>query len=128
MKKLFTILMGMLGMVSVSCAKGDSIQSVNVNEFEKQIKNKHVQLVDVRTADEYAGGFIANAVNIDVFDTKFMQRAASILNKKEKVYVYCRSGKRSITAARSLAGAGYKVINLEGGIMAWNSAGKPVVR
>ena len=118
MKKLFTILMGMLGMVSVSCAKGDSIQSVNVNEFEKQIKNKHVQLVDVRTADEYAGGFIA----------KFMQRAASILNKKEKVYVYCRSGKRSMTAARRLAGAGYKVVNLEGGIMAWNSAGKPVVR
>ena len=103
-------------------------QSVNVNEFEKQIKNKHVQLVDVRTADEYAGGFIANAVNIDVFDTKFMQRAASILNKKEKVYVYCRSGKRSMTAARRLAGAGYKVVNLEGGIMAWNSAGKPVVR
>jgi len=51
-----------------------------------------------------------------------------IMNKKEKVYVYCRSGKRSMTAARRLAGAGYKVVNLEGGIMAWNSAGKPVVR
>ena len=128
MKKLFTILMGMLGMVSVSCAKGDSIQSVNVNEFEKQIKNKHVQLVDVRTADEYAGGFIAGALNIDVFDAQFIQKADKVLDKAKPVYVYCRSGKRSMSAARKLARAGYRVVNLEGGIMGWQAAGKAVVR
>ena len=60
MKRFFTILMGMLGMVTTSCAQADSIRSVKAGEFEKEIKDRHVQLVDVRTADEYAGGFIAN--------------------------------------------------------------------
>ncbi len=128
MKKLFTILMGMLGLVTTSCAGNDSIQSVNVNDFEKQTKEKHVQLVDVRTAGEFADGYIAGALNIDIFDRQFMQKAAKMLDKKKEVYVYCRSGKRSMTAARKLAGAGYKVVNLEGGIMAWNAAGKAVVR
>ena len=116
MKKLFTILMGMLGMVSVSCAKGDSIQSVNVNEFEKQIKNKHVQLVDVRTAGEYATRHILYAVNIDVLQPDFKEKAGKMLDNSKPAYVYCRSGRRSMTAANILVGMGFKVVNLKGGI------------
>ena len=128
MKRFFTILMGMLGMVTTSCAQADSIRSVKADEFEKEIKDRHVQLVDVRTADEYAGGFIAGALNIDVFDGQFMQKADKALDKAKPVYVYCRSGKRSMSAARKLARAGYRVVTLEGGIMGWQAAGKAVVR
>ena len=108
MKRFFTILMGMLGMVTTSCAQADSIRSVK--------------------ADEYAGGFIAGALNIDVFDAQFIQKADKVLDKAKPVYVYCRSGKRSMSAARKLARAGYRVVNLEGGIMGWQAAGKAVVR
>ena len=122
MKRFFTILMGMLGMVTTSCAQADSIRSVKAGEFEKEIKDRHVQL------DEYAGGFIAGALNIDVFDGQFIQKADKALDKAKPVYVYCRSGKRSMSAARKLARAGYRVVNLEGGIMGWQAAGKAVVR
>ena len=84
MKRFFTILMGMLGMVTTSCAQADSIRSVKAGEFEKEIKDRHVQLVDVRTADEYAGGFIAGALNIDVFDGQFMQKATRRLTRQNR--------------------------------------------
>ena len=111
MKRFFTILMGMLGMVTTSCAQADSIRSVKAGEFEKEIKDRHVQIVDVRTAD-----------------AQFIQKADKVLDKAKPVYVYCRSGKRSMSAARKLARAGYRVVNLEGGIMGWQAAGKAVVR
>ncbi|MEZ4630365.1 MAG: rhodanese-like domain-containing protein [Deinococcales bacterium] len=44
------------------------------------------------------------------------------------VYVICRSGNRSVTASRILADAGKEVINVKGGILAWQGAGYAVVQ
>ena len=101
---------------------------MNADEFEKGIKNQQTQVVDVRTADEYAAGYIANAQNIDVTESNFLQKATKALDKKKVIYVYCRSGKRSMVAAQKLTDAGYKVVNLEGGIMGWIAAGKPITQ
>lgn len=128
MNKFFTTLLGVLGLISTSCAQADGIRSVNADEFEKGIKNQQTQVVDVRTADEYAAGYIANAQNIDVTESNFLQKATKALDKKKVIYVYCRSGKRSMVAAQKLTDAGYKVVNLEGGIMGWIAAGKPITQ
>jgi rhodanese-related sulfurtransferase len=76
-------------------------------------------LVDVRRPDEFAGGHLPGAVNIDVTAPDFGQRIAT-LDQTKPTYVYCRSGARSATAAGQLATAGFaQVTNLLGGVLDW---------
>lgn len=128
MKNIFAILLTALGLNVTSCSQHDSIKSVSVQEFEKEIIENAVQLVDVRTPGEYSAGHIAYAMNIDVMSSSFSANVAKALNKQKPVYVYCRSGHRSMTAASVLAGEGFRVVNLSGGIMEWMGSGKAVSR
>ena len=79
-----------------------------------------MQLVDVRTPEEFAEGHIPDALNINVMDENFIDLAISSLDRKRAVAVYCRSGRRSKTAAGELAKEGFKVVELEGGFLGWN--------
>ena len=49
-----------------------------------------------------------------------------LLNKEKKVAVYCRSGRRSRTAAEQLTQKGFKVYNLNKGILHWKEKGKTI--
>ena len=98
----------------------------DVSGFAKFLTNGNVQLLDVRTPDEYADGHIAGARNINIYDDSFISQALDSLDKSKPVAVYCRSGKRSAEAAKRLAEKWYKVTNLEGGIIAWTDANKPI--
>ena len=69
----------------------------------------------------YAEGHIEGAMNIDVRSDSFAERAESLLPKEKTIAVYCRSGRRSAQAANLLAKRGYRVVNLSGGIIAWNA-------
>lgn len=107
----------------MSCNK---ITSVPTETFEQKIALPGIQLVDVRTPEEYNSGHIAGAVNIDVNSPDFMSEATLKLKKDRPVYVYCRSGKRSKKAGNQLAGEGYEVVDLDGGITDWKNSGLPV--
>lgn len=100
-----------------------TVTTISVDEFAKTIGKKSVRLIDVRTPKEYAEGHIAKAENIDVKATDFASR---IQDAKGKVAVYCRSGRRSLMAAEQLAAKDCTVYNLDGGIIAWQKAGKPL--
>ncbi len=128
MKHVMMSILTALGLGTSSCARQESVTSVDANHFENAIHANNVQLLDVRSANEYAEGHIAHAANIDALQNDFLAKAQRSLSKKKPAYVYCRSGKRSMMAANKLAKAGYKVINLRGGIMEWTDAGKPVNR
>lgn len=119
MKKLLSLLLGVLGFAACSSAQSDSIQTVPAEEFAQIIKADSVILVDVRTAGEYDAGHIENARNIDVLKDDFRSVATETLPKDKTIAVYCRSGKRSLKAAAILAKEGYKVINLRGGWKEW---------
>lgn len=119
MKKIITILLGLLGFVSSANAQFDSIKTVSADEFARIIKSDSVILVDVRTADEYNAGHIDGARNIDVLKDDFNNIATTSLPKDKEIAVYCRSGKRSMKAANILAKDGFKVINLKGGWLEW---------
>ena len=95
------------------------ILSVTASVFADSIDNPGVQLVDVRTPDEYAAGNIPGSVNIDVLTGHFGETAATMLDKAYTVAVYCRSGNRSKNAAKTLSMMGYNVVELEGGYNAW---------
>jgi len=81
-------------------------------------------MVDVRTPEEYAEGHIKGAKLIPLAELE--QRLAE-LPKDKQLYVYCRSGRRSVSASEILARAGFsRVENVLGGINAWSAAGYPV--
>ena len=118
MKKIIAFLLGLLGLSVNASAQSDSIKTVDAAQFAEFIKSDSVFLVDVRTAEEYAAGHIPNAKNVDVLKSDFKDRVET-LSKNKEIAVYCRSGKRSLMAANTLAKMGYKVINLRGGWKEW---------
>lgn len=108
--------MGLFNFLSTS----GNIKTVNASEFKKIIADPKVQLVDVRTIDEYASGTIGQAIQIDITSPHFIKNARKKLNKSRPVAVFCRSGVRSMRAAQMLGKEGFPVIyNLKGGILAW---------
>lgn len=118
MRKLIIL----LSLFAVFACKSQTkdIKNVTVVELKEQIeKNKDVQVLDVRTPKEWAEGTIKNALKVNVFDDDFTTKSDKVLNKDKTVYVYCRSGRRSLKACKLLLAKGYKVINVEGGYMAW---------
>ena len=104
-----------------------AVKTITVPDFEQKLNGTQAaQLVDVRTPGEFAGGHLKNAVNMDVNGDKVSQQFAT-LDKARTVFVYCKAGGRSAHAAGMLADMGFKeVYNLDGGIMKWESAGKPL--
>ena len=116
----------MCAIQALGCNRNDDIASVSASEFKKELKTDTVQLLDVRTPEEFAEGHIAGAINIDVQSDDFQQLAEKELSKDSPIYVYCRSGRRSLTAARILDRLGYNVVNLNGGIIKWKEEGLPI--
>jgi L-ascorbate metabolism protein UlaG (beta-lactamase superfamily)/rhodanese-related sulfurtransferase len=125
MKNIITSLLALLGLAS-ACGQ-QNFENADVNGFAAQIADPDVVLLDVRTEKEFNDGHIQNALNIDIKQSGFVEKAKAVLPADKTIAVYCRSGKRSALAAVQLASEGYKVVNLEGGILAWKEAGKPVV-
>jgi rhodanese-related sulfurtransferase len=86
-----------------------------------------IDLIDVRTPAEFREVHAALARNIPLDQLDPAALAAGHRNG-EPLYVICRSGNRGRQACEKLAAAGLNVINIEGGTLAWEQAGLPVVR
>lgn len=100
--------------------------SISVDDFEKKLATSEVQLVDVRTPEEFNQERLKGAVNYNINDAEF-KKQISMLNKNKPVFVYCLSGGRSGSAAEIMADNGFtEVYNMKGGIMKWNAANKPL--
>ena len=106
--------------------KEEPYKNLTCAQFAELINNPEVQLVDVRTMDEYTEGHIAGSLIIDVKDENFASLVDDQLAKNKKVAVYCRSGRRSRTAADILVKKGFKVYNLDKGILNWIEEGREV--
>ena len=101
-------------------------RDVGVEEFEKLWKEKKGMVLDVRTAREFEAGHIPGAVNIDVNSPEFEKKVAE-LDKAKPYLVHCASGVRSVRACEKMNRMDFKqLINLQGGMKAWEKAGKPV--
>ena len=130
--KILLILLLIAGVSVAACAfNGDwneGFTTMSVDEFEHAISDATVQLLDVRSQQEYDEGHLPGAYIIDVNDSTFLSQVEGQLSKDRPVAVYCRSGRRSASAARQLVKAGYQVVNLDGGILAWKEQGKIVMK
>jgi phage shock protein E len=84
--------------------------------------------LDIRTAEEFVGGHLADAQLIDFYGADFAQRIGEL--PRDATYVlYCRSGNRSAEAASLMRSQGFQsVYEVDGGILAWAQAGLPIER
>lgn len=124
MKKIITCILATLGLTS-ACGQ-QRFENVDVRDFAELMAKQDVVVLDVRTADEFKEGHLEGAVNIDQSQNDFMEKVKATLSADKTIAVYCRSGRRSANAAGRLAEAGYKAVNLKGGILAWKDAKMPV--
>jgi rhodanese-related sulfurtransferase len=105
-----------------------TIEKINPKEYSLRMDSIKVQLVDIRTQEEFKQGHIENADNINVLDSSFVKEITKY-QKSIPVYVYCTAGgKRSEDAAKILKENGYNVVNLEGGLIEWTKNGNKVVK
>lgn len=116
--KMLLVLTVVIGLASCKPQLKD-IQNISVIELKNRIDNGKVQLLDVRTPQEWNEGTINGALKVNVTADGFETKADEVLDKSKEVYVYCRSGGRSLVASKLLKEKGYKVYNVEGGYIAW---------
>ena len=96
------------------------IEVLNKTSFSSAISKKNIQLIDVRTPNEFVGGHIKKAVNVDFFKAGNFKSYFEKLDTAKPLYIYCRSGARSKKAAYKLADMGFeKIYDLQGGYSRW---------
>lgn len=117
--KLMGILIMLCSLFGCSSAQTQGFKSLTVDEYAKVIEDTAIVRLDVRTAEEYADGHLANTINIDVLKDDFEKKTKATLPKDKVIAVNCRSGKRSKNAARILVKNGFKVIELDAGYNDW---------
>lgn len=124
MKAVTLLICGLLLFTSCKGQQETTVSKLPPLEFSRKIQGTpDVQLLDVRTAQEFESQHLDRAVNVDINGGNFENKAAS-LDKSKPVFVYCMVGGRSGKAAEKLAAMGFlEVYDLEGGIMKWNAEG-----
>jgi rhodanese-related sulfurtransferase len=123
------ILLLALLFVNATACKGKSAQTSDIeigiepfiSTYEKDSK---LQILDVRTPEEFSSGHVPRAVPLPLNDLT-SGSAVIPFEKTSEIYVICRSGNRSKTAVQYLKDQGYtNVKSVSGGTMAWSSLNK----
>lgn len=101
-----------------ACAQDSKIKNHPAKQLETVTTNPENILLDVRTDEEYDAGHVRNSIHINIYSEKFEEEVLKTIPDKTKtVYVYCKSGKRSMQASEKLVALGYEnIINVTGGI------------
>jgi thioredoxin 1 len=129
--KISTIILAMSLLVGLSACSEQVVTETKIkaDAFEQMLTtNPNVQLVDVRTAVEYHGGHLENAVNIDLFSEDFSNEIDNQLDRTKPVLLYCKKGGRSAKALDQLKEMGFEeVYDLQGGYDSWVAYNKKVI-
>ncbi|APH03613.1 rhodanese-like domain-containing protein [Bacillus weihaiensis] len=93
------------------------MKEMTAKEVENQLnEGKVFDIIDVRETDEVAEGKIPGAINIPLGLVEFRMHE---LDKSKEYLMVCRSGGRSGRASQFLEGQGFTIINMTGGMLAW---------
>jgi len=106
----------MLGYIAENVMSGllETAQWSQIDEFA----DRGFQLVDVRTASEYAAGAIPGSMSMPVDEIR--GRVAELENKD--ILVNCQVGQRGHTATMLLKELGFNAVNLDGGYLTWSNS------
>lgn len=130
MKKILLSLLTAISFGTTGCsAQSNSIDTLAPQAFIKQAKaDKTAIILDVRTPGEYKEEHLAGAQQLDFLNTSVFDAGIKLLDKSHTYYVYCRSGKRSHNACIKMKKQGFKVFDMEGGILNWKKLGMPTTK
>jgi rhodanese-related sulfurtransferase len=107
--------------VDIMFFNANGCQNIGPEELDKKMKSgEDFLLLDVRTPQEHAAQAIEGSYLLPLQELGFRMNE---LPRNKEIVVYCRVGNRSAYACSYLTRMGYKVKNLEGGIMLWNMSG-----
>lgn len=127
MKKYLVLLFGV--MFFFGCKAQNSVKVLTAEEFAAAVKaDKKAVVLDVRRPDEFAAGHIEGAVLLNFLDTVSFNAGVEKLDKSKTYYIYCRSGRRSNSAAVILQKKGFTVFDLGGGFLSWQRYNLPWVK
>ncbi|KAH8725949.1 FAD-dependent pyridine nucleotide-disulfide oxidoreductase [Phaeosphaeriaceae sp. PMI808] len=102
----------MAGFIASNVLRGDT-EIIHVEHLTPEVLEDY-QIVDVRSAEELADGYVRGAVFVPVEQVRG-QVGLGLLHKDKKTLVYCQVGYRGYLAYRILKQAGFNVVNLDGG-------------
>lgn len=125
MKKLYPLVLAIMALVLNACQESvaSQVETITVEQMSDALNAEEIQLLDVRTTEEYFEGHLENATNICVTDDDFKEKVAN-LDRDKPIYVYCKKGGRSARAAKILKEMGFKKIyDMSGGMDSWKEAG-----
>lgn len=116
----------LLSVIIVACSS--DVPTVTPTQAADMLNNKEAIIVDVREQDERNEEHIEGTLFIPLGELE--GRMGELAQYKDSpIIMQCRSGKRSNVAGKQLIEAGFKnVLNLEGGILAWNKQGLATVK
>ncbi len=99
---------------------------IAIADLKAGLADGSILLVDVREAEEYAAGHIAGALFNPL--SAFNPAQLPMPGAGQKVVIYCRSGRRSVTAMEKARAGGRADADthFSGGILGWTGAGEPV--
>lgn len=121
------LLLPFLTCLILACQQPATSKIITNEELHDLLNDPEVQLVDVRTPGEWAGGTIPEAQKINFRDSDFLEQMEQSLDKEKPVVLYCAAGGRSAGAAKKLSESGFKTIyDLGVGFRGWKAGGMPV--
>lgn len=94
------------------------MKEITFNDFYQLYQNEQLSLVDVREVDEFESLHLEGARNLPLSQ---LADTYEQLDKDQLYYVICKSGMRSARACQFLAEQGYDVINVQGGMTAFEN-------
>jgi rhodanese-related sulfurtransferase len=117
--------------ISMNDDRGEQVQTISPRQLhERQMQGLPIALLDVRTPVEHTEIHVSGALlgPLDRLDGSQLSGTNGFA-KDQPVYLLCRSGNRAKQAAQQLENEGFsQCVVVEGGIIAWDEAGLPVVR
>jgi rhodanese-related sulfurtransferase len=105
---------------------GNDNNTLSAADVKVRIENvAPLFILDVRQPEEFRTGHIAGATLIPLGE---LNERLKELPKDQEILCVCASGSRSSAATQQLTNAGYKAINLRGGMAGWQFSGFAVKR
>jgi rhodanese-related sulfurtransferase len=105
-----------------------SVPEIEAVDLKTRVdQHEAVQLIDVRSAGEYAAGDIAGTINVPVNQLRSALPTLA-LDPQRPVVAICQTAHRSPPAVRLLKQAGFEARQLRGGMISWNRARFPTTK